>query len=274
MRLSADVWFWAGVRKSASVAEWKRLTQSSYTVLCYHRIAGRESDEGPDWDDVAPKRFRLQMRLLRLLRFTPLSADELLEFHANPSALLGRRRCLVTADDGYVDALAALKDHCDVLPVAFVVTGFATGDAVARWPVAERGASFADWPAVAEAQTAGVTIGFHTHRHPFLTSCTDAQLRDELEGVHADFSAAGVDAWPVLAYPYGAVDARVRTRTREAGYRLGYTIEAGANGAGTDPYGLHRVMVIGNDGLPTFLWKAFTGEERPAPIAKLRRMRE
>ena len=273
VRFSAEVWFWAGVSSRASAAEWERLTRSSYSVLCYHRIAGRIGEEGLDWDDINPKRFHRQLRWLRWLRFTPVSADEILGFHYSPSALLGPRRYLLTADDGYVDALAVLARYADIHPLAFIVSGFARGDTPPRWLVTERGAAFASWNEITSAQAAGVSVGVHTRRHPDLTSCGPEQLQDELERVRDDFREAGIDAKPIVAYPFGSENVRVRAASRDAGYRLGYTIDAGTNGAGTDPFRLHRVMVLSSDGLLTVLWKALTGEERPAPIKRWRRRR-
>ena len=103
-------------------------------------------------------------------------------------------------------------------------------------------------------------------------ACRPEQLQDELERVRDDFREAGIDAKPIVAYPFGSENVRVRAASRDAGYRLGYTIDAGANGAGTDPFRLHRVMVLSSDGLLTVLWKALT-EERPAPIKRWRRRR-
>ena len=86
-----------------------------------------------------------------------------------------------------------------------------------------------------------------------LTSCGPEQLQDELERVRDDFREAGIDAKPIVAYPFGSENVRVRAASRDAGYRLGYTIDAGTNGAGTDPFRLHRVMVLSSDGLLTVL---------------------
>jgi peptidoglycan/xylan/chitin deacetylase (PgdA/CDA1 family) len=65
---------------------------------------------------------------------------------------------------------------------------------------------------------AGMTIGFHTLRHPVLPLLGDAQLDLALtEGRDALSSAAGA-AVEVLAYPYGKADARVASAAQRAGY--------------------------------------------------------
>ena len=151
MLLSQDVWFWAGVRSRATPVKSRRLTKSSYVVLCYHQIS--PGGAPTDWElDVPAAVFRRQLRLLRRLRWVPLSLGEILRFHQDPTAVLGRRRYLVTADDGFVDAIDTLQRATHAHPVAFVVTNF-----VAESRSENGNAAFADWDRVREAPSAGVT---------------------------------------------------------------------------------------------------------------------
>jgi peptidoglycan/xylan/chitin deacetylase (PgdA/CDA1 family) len=69
---------------------------------------------------------------------------------------------------------------------------------------------------------AGMTIGFHTVRHPALPVLNDADLDRALtEGRDALASAAGA-AVELLAYPYGRADARVTRAARRAGYTAAF----------------------------------------------------
>ena len=264
--VAVDAWFWSGVRQAATRSEWRRIARSGYSVLCYHRLAGRG-----DWDDVAPGSLARQLRLLRRLGFVSLSADDVLAFARDPTAVLGRRRFLVTADDGYDDALEVLRDQRGLRPLAFVVAGFASRTARAPWAVEERGASFADWHSVRKAEAEGIDIGFHTLTHPHLVSCDDDELEQELVDAQRLFAQEHVVTRPIIAYPHGEADRRVRARARRAGYALGYTIEPGVNGAGTDPLRLRRVMVTSGDGPLAVAWMALTGESPPGALAWFRR---
>ena len=56
------------------------------------------------------------------------------------------------------------------------------------------------------------------------------------------YEATGVRP-DLFAYPYGRWDARVRARVAAAGYRAAFTLDAGLNPAGADPWTLRRVNV-------------------------------
>ncbi len=67
------------------------------------------------------------LRWLRRLRFRPLSSDELLNFHGDPSATLPRRSFVLTADDGFRDAVVALDGQITSRPQLFVNTACVGG---------------------------------------------------------------------------------------------------------------------------------------------------
>ena len=120
-RLAGEAAFWGGVRQAATRPEWQRLTRSSYVVLYYHRLAG-ELKPGQERLDVPPELFSRQLRLLRLLRFRPLSPEQLIAFHRGSLATLPRRGYVVTADDGFLDCVAPLLRNAGIRPQLFVPT--------------------------------------------------------------------------------------------------------------------------------------------------------
>jgi hypothetical protein len=264
-RLATDVWFWAGVRAQATPAEWQRLTKSSYVVFCYHQLSARQPETDPQWH-VPRRRFQRQLGLLARLRYTPLTLQEARAFHRDPTRRLGPRRYLMSADDGYLDAIETLQMAPSAKPVAFVVTRFASGELRPR-----RAPAFADWQRIREASQRSVQIASHTRRHIALVECDSDSLDDELAGSLADLRGAGLDAEDVLAYPYGRHDRRVREATIAAGYALAYTTRPGRNAAGTDPWCLRRISIEPDDGPLAFLWKALTGEALPAFVKGRRR---
>jgi hypothetical protein len=123
MRFALDTAFWIGVHSIATRREWARLARSSYVVLYYHRIAG-EHRAGYEHLDVHPWKFDRHVRLLRLLGFRPLAPKELVAFHGDPSATLRGRRYVLTADDGFRDAVAAFRRHGDLKPQVCVCTSW------------------------------------------------------------------------------------------------------------------------------------------------------
>jgi peptidoglycan/xylan/chitin deacetylase (PgdA/CDA1 family) len=240
-------------------------------VLTYHRLAG-ERVPGQERLDVDPAMFRRQLRWLRRLGFRPLSSEELVRFHLDPSAVLPRRSFVLTADDGFRDAVAEIHDQVSARPQVFVNTASVGGVA-----------SFADdrelatWDELRELAAAGVSIGSHARTHGRLAHSPTGLLDEELSGSLRELQGEIPTAIQVLAYPHGSHDERVRGAAIEAGYRAAYTTETGRNAAGTDPYCLRRVSVKDWDGPLSVLWKTVTGELVPSAwdrwMQRLRRAR-
>jgi peptidoglycan/xylan/chitin deacetylase (PgdA/CDA1 family) len=253
----ADAAFWAGARAAATDDEWARLTGSSYVVLTYHRLAG-DGIPGQERLDVDPAMFGRQLRWLRRLGFRPLSHEELAEFHVNPAATLPRRSFVLTADDGFRDAVVAIHDHISAKPQLFVNTACVGG--VASWA---DDLPLARWDELRDLAAAGAAIGSHARTHARLPQSPPELLDDELAGSLRELQTQVPSAIPVLAYPHGSHDERVRAATIGAGYRAAFTTEIGRNGAGTDPYCLRRVSVKDWDGPVSLLWKTLTGELVP-----------
>lgn len=262
--LSCDLAFWSGVRSAATRNEWRRLTGSSYVCLAYHRIAG-ESKPGQERLDLSRRTFQRQMRLLRLLRFRPLSPEELLRFHSDPESTLARRSYVVTADDGFADAAEALGKYLAHRPHLYVPTAAVGGSA--GWAGGE---PLAGWDELRALEQRGAVVASHGRMHRVLTELADGPLDEELARSLDELRARLADPPPFLAYPHGRHDTAVRTAAERAGYRLAYTTRPGRNGAGTDPYSLRRVGIKDWDGGASFVWKVATGEHVPKGWERLR----
>jgi peptidoglycan/xylan/chitin deacetylase (PgdA/CDA1 family) len=87
---------------------------------------------------------------------------------------------------------------------------------------------------------AGMTIGFHTLRHPLLPSLEDDPLRAALRDGHAELAAAVGQPVTLFAYPHGKADARVAAAARTAGYRAAWTGWPRPCRVGDDPFQLGR----------------------------------
>jgi peptidoglycan/xylan/chitin deacetylase (PgdA/CDA1 family) len=265
-QLAEDLASWKRVREEATPQEWRRLT-SSYSVLVYHRFAG-ELKPGQERIDIAPRRFRRQLRFLRLLGFEPLPLEELLAFHRGERNDLPRRRFVLTADDAMADAVEPLRRAADLSPQLFVPTAELGSEA--HWIDGEPVAS---WDEVRALAAAGVAIGSHTRHHRRLTRLDPAERQAELAGSLAELRENVAGAAAVIAYPNGDHDEAVCRAAEEAGYEAGFTTEKGRNGAAADRFRLRRVSVHGADGALAVLWKVFTGEALPGWWLRLRQLR-
>ncbi|MEA3019607.1 MAG: hypothetical protein QOI47_1131 [Actinomycetota bacterium] len=261
----ADLAFWRGVASVATTAEWRLLT-SSYVVLSYHRIS---DDDKPDQEllEVSTCAFRAQMRLLRWLRFRPLSIEDLRKIHTATTAP-PPRGFVVTADDGFDDCTEPLA-AAGVGAQLFVPTAEVGTIADVAWARAHPspgwmvdGEPLATWDRLRAIERRGVGVGSHGRRHVALTELAPAELARELAGAVAELSAEMTRPIPAIAYPHGLHDRTVRDAAIDAGHVLGYTTQFGRNGAGTDAFCLRRVPIHRDDRLGAFLWKVVTGEPR------------
>jgi peptidoglycan/xylan/chitin deacetylase (PgdA/CDA1 family) len=266
--LASDLAFWEGVRSSATSQEWERLARSSYVVFYYHRI-GRGGWPGQEHLDLDVRRFERQLRLLRLLGFRALSPGQLLAFHADPGATLSPRSYVLTVDDALRDAVVALDRHATLYPQVFVNTS-----GVGRTPPWGFGKAVANWEELKAFEAAGGVIGSHCRNHPRLPTLDSENLRDELTGSLSEIQSRFPEAPPLLAYPHGHHDERVRSMAEAAGYRAAFTTAPGRNGAGIDAYCLRRIGPKDWDGYAAFLWKALTGEWLPRRWGQLARLRK
>ncbi len=181
-----------------------------------------------------------------------------MQFHTDPEGVLPRRSYVVTADDGFAEAVTELRRHGRHHPQLFVVTGASGG--TSYWMGDE---PIADWPAVAAALADGVQVGSHARHHVRLDEQDLATLRDELQGSRADISAHLGVVPGALAYPHGGHDREVRDAARDAGYDLAYTTRQGRNGAGTDRWCLRRVEPKLWDDAASLTWKMLTAQSPP-----------
>jgi peptidoglycan/xylan/chitin deacetylase (PgdA/CDA1 family) len=109
----------------------------------------------------------------------------------------------------------------------FVPTAFIGRPEPFAWPGLEawaRGRAAGElrglrWDEVADLAAHGWEIGSHTRTHPRLPDLDDRALAAELRGSRADCADALGRSCDAIAYPYGALDARVVAAAAAAGYR-------------------------------------------------------
>lgn len=210
-------------------------------VICYHRIGG-PLELGVT--RVARDVFQRQMRTLARTGWRTVTLSDL-DSQADTS-----RAFLLSFDDGYADlaehAYPVLAD-LGFTATTFLVTDYVGGtnawDARYTW----RPLRHLDWDSVERWQARGMTYGSHTASHPRLTWLNDARVSDELgRSRELLVRRLGSAAGQAIAYPFGAVDARVRRLAGAAGYVLGF----GGVRSSAGKLEIPRV--------PVYLWDAFS----------------
>jgi peptidoglycan/xylan/chitin deacetylase (PgdA/CDA1 family) len=242
-------------------------------VLCYHAVSAT-------WKvplTITPRRLEQQLRLLLRLGYRPATfSDALLAPHEE-------RTFVVTFDDAYASvgrvAAPILRD-LGVPATLYVPTGWTDGgrggaawEDMDRWlsPGHEHELELMGWDEIRSLAGAGWEIGSHTHDHQRLTRLDDAQLDEELRASRAAVEAELQRPCLSIAYPFGAVDARVVAAAQRAGYRTGAGLplaRPSREHVPSTPLNWRRINVSPTDHLPRFATKLVVNRLRatgPAP---------
>ena len=227
-------------------------------ILCYHKV-DRRHELGVT--RISPRRFARQIERLAQGGWRTLTLDEVAacargEREAAPNDIA------ITFDDGY----RALREHAfpvleahGLVATCFVITAFA--GRLNRWDVAYGGRRFAHlaWRDMRRWQSRGITFASHTATHPRLTWLDDVAAARELGRSRADLADA-LDAAPrAVSYPFGASRVREHAMACDAGYDLGFTLNASWTG---DAMAIPR--------LPVYMWSLrIPGVGALAPLERL-----
>ncbi len=112
--------------------------------------------------------------------------------------------------DGVSSILSTLKR------LGVRATFFLTGNFVAGYPAQAR--------AIAAA---GERIGDHSISHPYFTSLTDAQMREQVLGAEREIkSVTGADSWPWFRFPFGDRDSHTISVVNSVAFvPIGWTVD-------------------------------------------------
>ena len=226
-------------------------------VLCYHAI----SDGWSHLLSVSPQDFERQLELLIGRGDRPARAEDV---------LAGRGRLLhVTFDDAFTSVRAALPalGRLSVPGTVFVCSGVAD-DAVAR----PDEIATMTWDDLRELADRGIEIGAHTVSHPHLPSTSDEDLDRELTESKGRIEDELGRPCPLLAYPFGEHDARVRAAAARAGFRAAFGLQPHGS-TWRDRFQLPRVGIWRGESDRTVAFKT-SPAGRSAPVTALRRARD
>jgi peptidoglycan/xylan/chitin deacetylase (PgdA/CDA1 family) len=217
-----------------------RLPRPGLRILMYHAVGASIEDPVGDRYNTTFPQFESQMRYL--VEHYP---SHLVPFDyriSNNDPL----KIALTFDDGYRDNLTLAAPLLVELRIPFAVF-------VSTGAVAGRKAGFLGPEELRElASLPGAKIGAHSVSHALLTTCDAYKLHEELHGSKAyleDLLGREVDS---LAYPYGAVDRRVRDTAENLGYRSGVTTRFDINLPLRDPLLLCRTHIWSDDDTSVF----------------------
>lgn len=233
-------------------------------ILMYHEVAAR-----PDTVSrlaVPPAAFAAQLAALAAAGFTTVTASALAAALAGEAELPGRP-VAITFDDGFADfhsaALPVLQRYGFTATV-FVTTGWVEG---ATTPAVPRPGRMLSWRQVAEAASAGVEIGAHSHTHPQLDQLRAPELARELRISKELLEDRLGRPVPGTAYPFGYSSRRVRQAAQAAGYRYACAVANSLPDPAPDLFALPRLTVRRSTGPGTF-GQLIRGEHIPLVFAR------
>jgi peptidoglycan/xylan/chitin deacetylase (PgdA/CDA1 family) len=205
-------------------------------VLMYHRI-GEPSSKVDRRYCVRPADFAGHMRALAAHGYTAVTLESFLAWLGGRNSL-PRGAFVLTFDDGFrgvrQHAFPLLREFGWPFTV-FVVTAF----------IGAR--DFVTEDDMLEMARNDVQIESHTCTHRRLPGLSDSDLAEELALSKSELEALLERPVEYLAYPFGALDARVVAAAQEAGYRGAFCTESGFNRPQVDRFRVRRLDVAGTD---------------------------
>lgn len=234
------------IAETAALAAAFRGPRAGLRVLMYHALGSPVAGDARGIFSTTPVLFEAHMAALA--QAVSDGAARVTEVSAQPPDDQ-QLQVAIAFDDGYADnlrvAIPILERH------GFPCAVFAVSEFVRKGA-----APFLSPPELRElAARPGVIIGAHGATHVALTQCDDRALENEL--VSSKHTLEDLLGKPVtaMAYPFGAVDRRVRAAAERAGYTLGYTSHFDLNRAPCDPLLLARTSILGTDNVRVFRQK-------------------
>ncbi len=236
-------------------------TSMSPVVLMYHRVC-RGEPRRPSEFVVSAETFRRQMSwLARHGYYTPRISAVLRDGGRAPCVC--GRPVVITFDDGYRDVLES------AVPVlrafGFTAAVFPVLDLARRYNHWDEGPELSGPLLTADelraVEGAGLELGSHTLTHPELTRAPDDVLRFELARSREVLEGVAARPIPVLAYPYGEVDERVKAAARAAGYVAAFAVNSGPLDWRGDAFEIRRQRV-GNGASDAYMRFILSGAEK------------
>jgi glycosyltransferase involved in cell wall biosynthesis/peptidoglycan/xylan/chitin deacetylase (PgdA/CDA1 family) len=241
-------------------------------VLCFHRVGPPVRGANPELT-ITPRKFRAQLGLLSRLGYTPISARAWLAW-CRSAERVPKRPVLLTFDDAYSD----LHDHAfpalaskGYRATLFVPAGYLGKENL--WDEALRAGSYTvahrllESTAVAGWHRRGIEVGAHSRTHARLPTLSSRDLVEEVEGSKRDLERLLGAPVTTFAYPFGAVDERVRDAAASV-FDAAFTIDEGLNTLATDPLMLRRTVVQPGDTALDLVFRLSLGW---SPVHRLRR---
>jgi peptidoglycan/xylan/chitin deacetylase (PgdA/CDA1 family) len=214
-------------------------------IVCYHRIAPRDSVQDPF--AITPEVLEQHLDLLVRRGVTTVTVSELVNMFAAGASTT--RVAALTFDDGFSDM------HSVVLPLlrerGMTATSFVITSCIAEHDGTGTTCPHLTRGQLSELAEAGVEIGCHSATHAQLDLATPETLLDEIVESRATLQAAIDREVTSFAYPYGYSSPLAREIAKSAGYHGACGVRHGFSSHADDPFDLTRLRLTRRTSMQT-----------------------
>ncbi len=222
-------------------------SRNEIPILMYHRVVGDESDTGIHGTYVTAKQFEEHLQILKNEDYEALTFEEL-ELGKRFSD--GKKKVIITFDDGYVDnykyAFPVLKKY-GYKAVIYLVSHLDYN----KWDVEnnenpEKRFHLMDEEQLKEMLDYGIEFGGHTKTHPRLSKLSIAEAKEEIFESKKVLEEKLRVKLKSFAYPYGDLNDEVKNLVQMAGYIYGVATDSGPVCISDDLYQIRRIGIFPN----------------------------
>ena len=211
-------------------------------ILCYHRFA-------PSCDSplcMPSEIFEQQVRYLKENGYRVIGPEALVEFldYRKP---IPKNAVIITVDDGY-------RSTYDVAYPILKKYGF-TATLLIYIDYVGVSRQAITWDQLRKLKREGFTIGSHSIAHSDLSKKKKdedkktymARLKREIFRSKQILDEKLGQDTIIFSYPFGKLNQTVASLTRQAGYKMAFTVDRGSNPFFTDPFMIKRDQILKRD---------------------------
>ena len=228
-------------------------------ILVYHNVGPLVEGSWPILT-VSPEQFKRQMSWLVDHGYVGIRPTDWLAWRREGKFRLPRP-VMITFDDAYANvaehALPLLR-RLGFSAAVYVVTARIGASSVWDEVKGLTTLNLMNADQIRYWATEGIEFGAHSRTHIDLTTLSQSQLADEVEGSADDLADLLGVRTISFAYPYGAHASHVRQRVRGT-VDMALTCEPGLNGLRTDQFILRRTRILPRDDMSVFACRVCFG---------------
>ena len=228
------------------------LTNGDITVpvLCYHDVNPKQTNDML----MDPAKFKEQMQYLKDNKYTTLTMDELYGF-LKEDKKIPEKSVVITFDDGYIGnytyAMPILKE-LDLHATMFMISGMLNNELYVNEKQLKE-----------MSDSDAFEIQSHTAMHEHLATLTEAKQLETMKTAKEKLESIIGKPVEYIAYPYGESNKNTRTAAKNAGYKLGFSLDGAMADKKDNNYNIDRLYVSNNYTMDQFIKKLTTAPRDP-----------